>query len=109
MVDIEFGIPFFRYHLDSKELKDIALKKNSNYSNLPINQTPKGWDCNLKTEFSQSLKVVDEYSIYYDGIIKQFSDDVGLKECRCYIDEAWLNLYSDNMDQEEHDHALELK
>ena len=74
MVDIEFGIPFFRYHLDSKELKDIALKKNSNYSNLPINQTPKGWDCNLKTEFSQSLKVVDEYSIYYYGIIKQFSD-----------------------------------
>ena len=105
MVDIEFGIPFFRYHLDSKELKDIALRKNSNYNNFPINQTPRGWDCNLKTEFSQSQKVVDEYSTYYDGIIKQFSDDVGLKECRCYIDEAWLNLYSDKMDQEEHDHA----
>tara|TARA_B100000902_G_scaffold51514_1_gene58243 strand:- start:381 stop:989 length:609 start_codon:yes stop_codon:yes gene_type:complete len=97
-----FGVPMFRYHLDPSELKKIATNKYEEWSGVPINQPPPGWDCSLRTEFNACRK--NEYAEYYNDIMVQFSKDIDLVHGRCNIYESWLNFYGKGENQEEHDH-----
>tara|TARA_X000000368_G_scaffold93314_1_gene71316 strand:+ start:339 stop:968 length:630 start_codon:yes stop_codon:yes gene_type:complete len=100
--EILFGVPLFRYYLDPSEIKKIAEKKFKDSDGLPLNETPGGWDCTIKTDFDISTENL--YTHYYDGIMKQFTDDVGITNGKAMIHESWLNYYKEGMNQEEHDH-----
>ena len=100
--ELLFGVPLFRYYLDPSEIKEIAEKKFKDSDGLPLNETPGGWDCNVHTDFDISRQNL--YTHYYDDIMKQFSDDVGLKNGKAMIHESWVNYYKGGMNQEEHDH-----
>ena len=100
--EIIFGVPLFRYHLDSTELKKLAEEKFNLSHGYPIDETPGGWDCRVKTDFDNSMS--NMYTHFYDGIMDQFSKDVGLKNGSAMIHESWLNHYTKGMYQEEHDH-----
>ena len=69
-----FGVPMFRYYLDPTELQNIAKKKFGEFGSLPVNQPPDGWECTVRTEFSNCKK--NEYKHFYDDILKQFSQDI---------------------------------
>ena len=98
-----FGIPIFRYHLDSTEIRQIAEKKFETFSEYPINGTPTGWSCNLRTEFHSSDE--NRYGHLYKDVMDRLTSDLDLLEDRCYIDESWLNFYQGkDHGQEEHDH-----
>lgn len=96
-----FGVPIFRYHLDPTELRRIAEEKFR--LDLPINGNPDGWDCELKTDFPNSLE--NTYTPFYDDIMAQFSKDLKLEDSVAMIHESWLNYYVKGMNQEEHDHT----
>lgn len=100
--EIMFGVPLFRYHLDPTEIRKTIEERYRLNKNLPMDQTPGGWDCDLKTDFNNSA--ANAYSDYYDDVMKQFSIDVGLEDGYANIWESWMNCYSGGMNQEEHDH-----
>lgn len=101
--DFVFGIPFFRYWKDPTELRQIAEQKYKTWENYPINDSPSGWDCSLRTEFNVAHE--NYYEQFYDDVMVELAEDLGLDGHRCYIDESWLNYYTDpNHSQEEHDH-----
>lgn len=98
-----FGVPIFKYHLNSEDIKNIAEKKFETFSEYPINGTPNGWSCNVRTEFHSSSE--NRYAHLYKEVMDEFTLDLALLEDRCYIDESWLNFYQGNdHGQEEHDH-----
>ena len=97
-----FGVPLFRYHLDSEEIKKIAEEKFTLSQGFPIDETPGGWDCTVKSDFDNSQ--ANLYTKYYDGVMKQFGKDVGLESGTAMMHESWLNYYVKGMNQEEHDH-----
>ena len=102
--EILFGVPLFRYHLDPTEIKELIEKKYKDSDGLPLNETPGGWDCTIKTDFDISTQNI--YTPFYDDIMKQFSIDVGLESGngKAMIHESWSNYYNGGMNQEEHDH-----
>lgn len=100
--EIVFGVPLFRYYLDPTELKSKALKKFEQTRGFPIHETPGGWDCELQTDFDNSM--ANLYHHHYDDIMAQFTKDVGLKEGAAMIHESWVNCYGKGHNQEEHDH-----
>tara|TARA_E500000331_G_scaffold165834_1_gene160620 strand:+ start:1010 stop:1618 length:609 start_codon:yes stop_codon:yes gene_type:complete len=100
--ELIFGVPIFRYHLESNKIKEIAKEKFSVYNEYPINEAPPGWQCSLRTEFNTSKDNV--YQDLYSGVMDQFTKDLALENCRAYIDESWLNYYIGSENQEEHDH-----
>ena len=100
--EIMFGVPLFRYHLDPSEIKELIERKYKDSDGLPLNETPGGWDCTIKTDFDISTQNI--YTHFYDGIMEQFSIDVGLKTSKAMIHESWSNYYTGGMNQEEHDH-----
>ena len=102
--ELVFGIPIYRYHLDPTEIKRVALEKINQYKSYPINETPSGWDCDVRTDFNMGWNNCDMYAPYYKDIMKQFSDDVGLRNAKANIYEIWLNFYNKGQNQEEHDH-----
>ena len=63
--EIMFGVPLFRYHLDPSEIKRDAEEKFKASQGFPIDETPGGWDCSLKSDFNNSLANV--YTKHYDG------------------------------------------
>ena len=65
--EIVFGVPLFRYHLDSTELKALAEEKFSRSDGYPIDETPGGWDCKVKTDFDNSMS--NKYTHYYLSLI----------------------------------------
>ena len=67
-----------------------------------MNETPGGWDCNVHTDFDISRQNL--YTHHYDDVMKQFTEDVGLKNGKAMIHESWVNYYKGGMNQEEHDH-----
>ena len=52
--EIMFGVPLFRYHLDPTEIRKTIEERYRLNKNLPMDQTPGGWDCDLKTDFNNS-------------------------------------------------------
>ena len=100
--EIMFGVPLFRYYLDPSEIKRDAEEKFKASQGFPIDETPGGWDCNLKSDFNNSLANV--YTKHYDNIMEQFGKDVGLTNGTAMMHESWLNYYVKDMNQEEHDH-----
>jgi uncharacterized protein (TIGR02466 family) len=103
MCQFVFGVPIFKYHLDSKDIKVIAEKKFEVFGEYPINETPNGWDCNIRTEFHSSDD--NRYAHLYKEVMDEFTLDLGLLEDKCHIDESWLNFYQGkDHGQEEHDH-----
>ncbi len=99
---VMFGVPLFRYHLDPTEIKKNALERYNLNKDIPLDGIPHGWDCNLKTDFHDSRD--NRYSNYYDDVMKQFGNDVGLTSGHAHMHESWLNYYTKGMNQEEHDH-----
>lgn len=98
-----FGVPIYRYYLDPTEIKKYAEEKFSKNRDLPLDGTPPGWGCTLRTEFESSHRNV--YKDYYNDVMRQFTVDVGISEGRCNIYETWLNYYEGpGHFQEEHDH-----
>ena len=98
--DMMFGVPLFRYYVDPTELKKMVKERFE--TDLPINAKPDGWDCNLKTDFSNSFEHL--YTHFYDDVMEQFSKDVGLQDSVATIHESWVNYYVRDSNQEEHDH-----
>tara|TARA_B100001996_G_scaffold352432_1_gene313114 strand:+ start:1456 stop:2061 length:606 start_codon:yes stop_codon:yes gene_type:complete len=98
--DMMFGVPLFRYYVDPTELKKMVKERFE--TDLPINAKPDGWDCNLKTDFSNSFEHL--YTHFYDDVMEQFSKDVGLEDSVAMIHESWVNYYVRDSNQEEHDH-----
>ena len=59
--ELVFGIPIYRYHLDPTEIKRVALEKINQYKSYPINETPSGWDCDVRTDFNMGWNNCDMY------------------------------------------------
>ena len=103
MSESVFGAPIYRYYLDPTKIKKFAEEKFSKNKDLPLDGTPPGWGCKLRTEFESSH--LNRYKDYYDDIMHKFTVDVGVSNCKCNIYETWLNYYEGpGHFQEEHDH-----
>ena len=89
---VMFGVPLFRYHLDPTEIKKNALERYNLNKDIPLDGIPNGWDCNLKTDFHDSRD--NRYSNYYDDVMKQFGNDVGLTSGHAHMHESWSVSYT---------------
>ena len=96
-----FPTRIYKYNLNSDELKNKLINRYYSWRNLSVNETPEGWSCDVRTEFHGAFP--QEYSEYYDDIMKQWRKDMGLRD-RPYIHEIWMNAYEKAHFQEGHTH-----
>ena len=96
-----FPTRIYKYNLDVTDLKAYMLDRYNSYKDHSVNETPSGWNCNVRTEYDSAFpKHLKEY---YNTVLRQFKEDIGLKH-RPFIDEIWMNAYEESHFQEPHSH-----
>ena len=96
-----FPTRIYKYNLDVTDLKAYMLDRYNSYKDHSVNETPTGWNCNVRAEYDGAFP--KHFKEYYNFILRQFKEDIGLKH-RPYIDEIWMNAYEESNFQEPHSH-----